>query len=179
MSLSESQKGTFYLGNRENANADLFLPENQILREAQKLREQKELEEANRMYLELQERKQAELDAKLETLELVPMGAKVILLPYPQNPYKKVLKGKILVEYNGLFNNPDSGEKDTLKELVGCAQVKEVGPECKYVKPGDDIYYDTRTCYPLPFMSLGYLMTTEPQILAIVNEGLKARFKME
>lgn len=55
---------------------------------------------------------------------------------------------KIIVEYNGLFNNPDSGELDTLQELVACAKVIEIGPECKYVKPGDDVYYDPRTCYP-------------------------------
>jgi hypothetical protein len=131
------------------------------------------------MYFELQSQKQKELEERLETLEIVPMGAKVILLPYPRNPYKKVIEGKIIVEYNGEFNNPDSGERDALKEMVGCAKVIEVGPECKYVKAGDDIYYDTRTCYPLPFMTLGYIMTTEPQILAIINEGLKIRFKME
>lgn len=37
------------------------------------------------MYIELQEKKQAELEAKLETLELIPMGAKVVLLPYPKS----------------------------------------------------------------------------------------------
>lgn len=179
MSFKESQTGKFYMGNRTNANTDLYVPENQILIEAQKQREQKEIEEANKMYIELQEKKQAELEAKLETLELIPMGAKVVLLPYPKNPYKKVLNGKIIVEYNGLFNNPDSGELDTLQELVACAKVIEIGPECKYVKPGDDVYYDPRTCYPLPFMSLGYKLTTEPQLLTILNEGLKARFKMD
>jgi len=183
MSLSEEQRGIIYMGgNKENyqtGGINMILPENQILRDAQKLREQKEAEEARKMYIELQEQKQADLEARLETLELIPMGAKVVLLPYPRNPYKKVIAGKIIVEYNGEFNNPDSGEKDTLKEMVGCAKVIEVGPECKYVKPGDDIYYDTRTCYPLPFMTLGYMLTTEPQILAVINEGLKARYKME
>ena len=183
MSLREEATGKYFMGGNKDNYApgaiNMILPENQILRDAQKLREQKEAEEARTMYMELQEKKQAELEARLQTLEMIPMGAKVVLLPYPRNPYKKVLNGKIIVEYNGEFNNPDTGEKDTLKEMVGCAKVIEVGPECKYVKPGDDIYYDTRTCYPLPFMSLGYMLTTEPQILAVINEGLKTRFKME
>jgi hypothetical protein len=109
---------------------------------------------------------------------MLPMFNKVILLPYPNNPYKKSIEGSIIVEYNGDFMNPDSGEKDKLQELVGCAKVIEVGPEVKYVKAGDDIYYDPRTCYPVPFMSLGYKLTTEPQILCVLNENLKERFKM-
>jgi hypothetical protein len=184
MSLREEQLGKIFMGGGKENYApgqrnNLILPENQILIDAQKQREAKEAEEARAMYLDLQAKKQADLEARLQTLELVPMGAKVVLLPYPRNPYKKVMNGKIIVEYNGEFNNPDSGEKDTLNVFVGCAQVIEIGPECKYVKPGDDIYYDTRTCYPLPFMSLGYILTTEPQILAVINDGLKTRFKME
>jgi hypothetical protein len=29
----------------------------------------------------------------------------------------------------------------------------------------------------MPFMSLGYVETSEPSLLAIMNEGLKERFK--
>jgi len=179
MSLKEEQTGKFYMANRIGANEDIFLPENQILRDAQKLREQKELEEANKLFLLAQEKKQKELDEKLERLELIPMGGKIIILPYALNPYRKVMEGKIIVEYTGDFNNPDSGEKDKLDVFVGCAQVIEVGPEVKYIKNGDDVFYDTRTVYPLPFMQQGYKVTVEPSIIAVINEGLKARFKME
>lgn len=153
---------------------DELLLENQI--EAKK---QKELmEEANKLYLEASQRKQEEINRKLETLELLPMSNKLILSMYPENPYRKVIEGRIIVDYDGSFINPDTGEKDKMKQLVACAQVIEVGPEVKYVKPGDDVYFDPRTCYPVPFMSLGYLLTSEPQIHCVLNEGLKARFKM-
>jgi hypothetical protein len=134
--------------------------------------------DARKLLLELEKQKQAELEEKIKTLEMLPMGNKVILLPYPKNPYRKLIQGSLIVDYTGDFINPDSGEKDKLNELVGCAKVIEVGPEAKYVKAGDDVFYDTRTVYPVPFMSLGYILTSEPQILCFLNEQLKERITM-
>lgn len=183
MSIREEAAGKYFLGggkeNYQPGGINIILPENQILRDAQKQREQKELAKANELFLLAQEQKQKELDEKLERLELLPMGPKVILLPYASNPYRKVMEGKIIVEYTGAFNNPDTGEKDTLETFIGCAQVIEVGPEVKYVRKGDDVFYDTRTVYPLPFMQQGYRVTVEVSLLAVINEGLKERFKME
>lgn len=156
----------------------LILPEDLLQRDIEKFRLEKEAEEAQQMLLDLEKAKQQELDEKLQTLEILPTANRVILLPYPRNPYRKIMDGNIIVEYNGDFLNPDSGERDTLKELVSCAKVIEVGPETKQVKVGDDVYYDGRTTYPVPFLSLGYVLTSEPQLLCILNEGLKARFNM-
>lgn len=171
-SLTE-ESGIFYM------NKNIVYPKNELLDDIEKIKMQKEHEEANKILLEAAKNKQAELDKKAETLECIPLGRKVILMPYPTNPYKKIMQGSIIVEYDGDFLNPDSGEKDKLKELVSCAKVIEVGPECKYVKPGDDVFYDSRTCYPLPLFSLGYLLTDETQILSMLNEGLKERFNMK
>jgi len=178
MSFRESQNATFYMGGNEHTQR-IISPENEILKAARLQREQKAADEAAEIYLKAQTEKQKELDEKLERLELIPMGAKVIILPYPSNPYKKEVQGKIIIGYEGNFNNPDSGEKDTLDVFVGCASIIEVGPECKYLQKGDDVFYDTRTVYPLPFMQQGYRVTVEPSIIAVINEGLKTRFKME
>jgi hypothetical protein len=167
-----SASGKFYMNNGKFGD-DLLL-ENQIARK----KEQDLVEEANKLYLEASQKKQEEINRKLETLEILPMTNKVILSMYPENPYRKVLEGIIIVDYDGSFMNPDTGEKDKLKQLVACAKVIEVGPEVKYVKPGDDVYFDPRTCYPVPFMSLGYLLTSEPAIHCVLNEGLKTRFNM-
>lgn len=156
----------------------IILPENSIEKQFEEYRLERDAKELNELYIELQKQKQKELDEKMERLELLPMLNKIILLPYPSNPYKKVMHGSIIVEYDGSFKNPDSGEPDKLKELVGCAKVIEIGPDTKYVKVGDDIFYDTRTCYPVPFLGLGYLTTSEQQVLCIINEGLKERFNM-
>ena len=174
MSTKETANGKFFMGNRANG---FEIQHNPFTAELEKKKTEDAAKEARELYLELEKSKQQEIDAKLETLELLPIGNKVILLPYPQNPYRKVLEGHIIVDFDGSFTNPDSGEKDKLKELVGCAKVIEVGPEVKWTQAGDDVYYDTRTVYPMPFMSMGYVETSEPSLLAIMNEGLKERFK--
>ena len=164
--------GKYFMSNRSN----LEVPT--IKDAAERLKEEKAAEEIKKALFEAEKNKQAEINKKLETLEMLPMMNKIILQPYPVNPYRKVVEGSLIVDYTGAFKNPDSGEDDKLQELVGCAKVIEVGPECKYLKPGDDVYYDTRTVYPVPFMSMGYRLTSEPQILCVLNEKLKERFNM-
>lgn len=158
--------------------SELILPEDLLQKEFDKAKLEKDKEEAGRILFEAEKKKQEELDAKLATLEIVPMFNKIILAPYPRNPYKQLVKGNIILGSAANFKNPDTGEMDTLKELVACARVVEIGPDVEYLKAGDDIFYDPRSCYPVPFMSLGHLLTSEPQILCVINEGLKERFKM-
>ena len=172
MSFKEEQMGKYFMSNRSN----LEVPT--IKDAAERLKEEKAAEEIKKALFEAEKNKQAEINKKLETLEMLPMMNKIILQPYPVNPYRKVVEGSLIVDYTGAFKNPDSGEDDKLQELVGCAKIIEVGPECKYLKPGDDVYYDTRTVYPVPFMSMGYKLTSEPQILCVLNEKLKERFNM-
>ena len=172
MSFKEEQMGKYFMSNRSN----LEVPT--IKDAAERLKEEKAAEEIKKALFEAEQNKQAEINKKLEALEMLPMMNKIILQPYPVNPYRKVVEGSLIVDYTGAFKNPDSGEDDKLQELVGCAKIIEVGPECKYLKPGDDVYYDTRTVYPVPFMSMGYKLTSEPQILCVLNEKLKERFNM-
>ena len=172
MSFKEEQMGKYFMSNRSN----LEVPT--IKDAAERLKEEKAAEEIRKALFEAEQNKQAEINKKLETLEMLPMMNKIILQPYPVNPYRKVVEGSLIVDYTGAFKNPDTGEDDKLQELVGCAKIIEVGPECKYLKPGDDVYYDTRTVYPVPFMSMGYRLTSEPQILCVLNEKLKERFNM-
>ena len=99
------------------------------------------------------------------------------ILPYPENPYKKILDANsgLFIEPSGKFINPDTGQLDEKQELMLCGKVIEVGPECKYVQVGDDVYYDYRTAYPLPFMSNGYKIFSEQSVFAAVGESLKQR----
>lgn len=174
MPTMNESAGKFYV----NRGGKLLLPEDNVAKELDKLKVQSEIEEASKKLLELDRLKQEEINKKIETIELIPMGARVIILPYPKNPYRKIMQGSIIVDYNGEFMNPDSGEQDKLRTGIGCAKVIEVGPDCKYVKPGDDIFYDTRTTQPVPMLSMGYEITAEQQILCMLSEGLKERLKM-
>lgn len=165
--------GKFYF-NDINTLDDSMLLENQI-KKAKDEKLEKELDEA---FIQAEKAKQEELLQKLETLELMPMGNKIIIMPYVRNPYRKVIsEGGIILDYNGDFKNPDTGEMDKEVVGIGCAKVIEVGPEAKYLSPGDDIIYDTRQVYPVPFMQLGYKAMPEPNVICVINEKLKERWQ--
>jgi len=166
--------GVFMMGKNLKYNEDDLLLDNLSF----KAKQEREANELSTKLIAASKEKQETINKKLKNLEILPMGNKIILSAYPKNPYRKVMEGNIIVDWDGEFNNPDTGEKDKQEVFVGCAEVIEVGPEVKYLKPGDDIYYDTRTVYPVPFMSLGYKLTQENQVLCVLNEKLKERFKM-
>ena len=120
-----------------------------------------------------------EITEKMKSMEIMPSMGYVLCKPYDVNPYQKIeIKGNILIPtYDGKFINPDSGEEDTEEQLTVVANVIEVGPLCKYVKSGDDIYYRRHQGIPVPFFRQGFEVVNENQIQVIINEGLKSRFE--
>ena len=200
MSKKEELTGKYYMGiNQEKINNTrksgvdaaeklfgvnhnkLILPKNDIEIMAEQMRDEKEAKSTFERLFEIEKAKQEEIDAKIEKLELIPMRANVLILPYPSNPYRKIIDKETGIYFaeNKYYKNPDTGEMDEQKLGIGCAKVVEVGPECKYVAIGDDIYYDTRTVVPIPFYGNPYKLLTEPQILCVLNENLKERFNMK
>ena len=86
--------------------------------------------------------KAEEVTRKMQTMEIMPVGAYVLVKPYTKNPYQKIEVtggGLIIPEYDGMFKNPDTGEKDNEVNLSVQATVIAAGPACKYIKEGDDI----------------------------------------
>ena len=67
-----------------------------------------------------------------------------------------------------MFRNPDSGEMEMSQLGIVCAKVIAVGPECKYVKVGEDIYLRDVGCAPVPFGGLGYWAISEQNIICRV-----------
>lgn len=175
MGNSIEKTGKFYPGDRPRKQLDeSLLLENAI---EQRKREKAE-QEAKELLLQARIAKQKEIDEKVERLEMLPIGNKVIILPYPENPYRKIITNTgIITEYNGDFLNPDSGERDTLKDGVMCGKIIEVGPDCQWTVPGDDVYFIKGTTVGIPFYSQGYVTLSEIQLLCVLNEGLKERFK--
>jgi hypothetical protein len=158
---------------------NIITPTDPLQDQIRRYREEKDAAELAEKFSTIDKEKQKEIEEKLSKLECLPLGNKIIMLPYPVNPYRRVLTAKgIVTDTGGAFLNPDTGEWDKEKELVACAKIIEVGPDCKYLEIGDDVFYDTRTIYPFPLFNLGYMLTSEPQILGVLNEGLKNRFKM-
>ena len=110
-----------------------------------------------------------------EMKEIMPIGFNLMVEPYVTNPYmSNETKGGLKLS-DGEFFNPDSGEKDKLKQDLICAKVIEVGHKCEFVKEGDEVIFDVRVSKPIPFMNKGFLLTNEPNILCVINENLKER----
>lgn len=176
MGNSIEKTGKFYYSDKNPIMDDSLL----IGNASKRLKDEKEFKEISEKKVELAKLKQEEILAKVATLELVPWGNRVLILKYPENPYKQIIsKGGIFIPDNINFKNPESGEADKLEEGIVCGKVIEVGPDCKQVLPGDDVFYQLNTTYPIPFMGMGYTQTSEPQLLTIIAEGLKKRFNME
>ena len=127
---------------------------------------ERELEEAQRM------------TEKMDSMEIVPLGTYVLVRPYANNPFEKLVEegGILIAKPNGEFDNPDTGEKDTEYNLSVQADVIEVGPACKYVKEGDIVYYRRACGVPIPFFRQGFEVVAEQQIHVVINEGIKERF---
>lgn len=121
------------------------------------------------------------MDKKLLNLEVMPITNYILVRPFDKNPYVKFeTKGNIIISgYDGNFMNPDTGEVDQEEQMIVVGTVIEVGPECKYIREGDDIFYTKTSLVPIPFYGKGFQLVNENRVAVVVNEGLKKRFGME
>ena len=122
-----------------------------------------------------------ELQYDINKAELKPMFSRIIVKPLAHNPFQKVeVKGSIIVDAGGYTPhaefNPVSGQYEEQKEFIVTGCVIEVGPEIKYLKEGDVVYYRRDTVVPVPFFKQGLVSLAENQVIAVVNEGLTERF---
>jgi hypothetical protein len=115
----------------------------------------------------------------LNGLEIKPNGVNILVKPYAKNPYEKIEvreSGIVLDDGAATFKNPDSGEDEEQQPAILVGRVIEVGPDCKSVREGDDVYYHLGSVVPIPFFRQGFQCVSEPRVLMIINEGLTERF---
>lgn len=127
------------------------------------------------------EQAQNEVQYDIEKAELKPMFSRIIVKPLTHNPFQKVqVQGSIIVDAGGYTPhaelNPVSGQYEEQREFIVTGCVVEVGPETKYLKEGDVVYYRRDTVVPVPFFKQGLVSLAENQVIAVVNEGLTERF---
>ena len=118
----------------------------------------------------------------IANVEIKPMFARVIFVPFENNPFQRIKQSAsgIIIDTGGLTPehfNTDKGEIEEDKPNIMTGVVQEVGPEIEYIREGDVIFYREPTAIPIPFYKQGFWSVSESQILAVVNEGLDARFK--
>lgn len=128
------------------------------------------------------EQAQNEVQYDIEKAELKPMFSRIIVKPLAHNPFQKVqMQGSLIVDAGGYTPhaelNPISGQYEEQKEFIVTGCVVEVGPETKYLKEGDVVYYRRDTVVPVPFFKQGLVSLAENQVIAVVAESLSERFK--
>ncbi len=109
--------------------------------------------------------------------EIMPLYTNVMILPYSTNPYAALITKSGLMLTEGEFDSQDSGEHEKLDLFIACASVIEVGPDTKYVQVGDDVFFDTRSARPIPFMRQGFFNISEQNLVSIMNDNVKERIK--
>lgn len=103
----------------------------------------------------------------MSEVDIIPVNNNVLIKPYVQNPYRYIettASGLIVgVESSKTYKSNETGEIEQNNEVIKCGKVLAVGPACKNVNVGDDVYYTTYSEAKLPFRKKGYV---------IVGEGL-------
>jgi hypothetical protein len=115
----------------------------------------------------------------LNGLEIKPNTNYVLVKPYVKNPYEKTEirdSGIILDSEAATFHNQDTGNEEEQTRGIVVGRVIEIGPECKYVKEGDDVYYYYGSIIPIPFFRQGFQAVAESRILMILNTDLTERY---
>lgn len=108
--------------------------------------------------------------------DIIPCNVGVIVKPYDENPYRKIEKtesGLIIgVQSSQKVRSTDSGEIEENDEYVACAKVIAVGPFCKNVKVGEDVFIIKHILKPVPFRKQNLWELDEQNILCrIVPKG--------
>ena len=113
-------------------------------------------------------------------LEIKPINGYILVRPFAKNPFNTIEKTKsgiIIPEETMTYKNPDTGEEEQMQNLSMQAEVVEVSPLNKFVKPGDIIYYRRASAVPIPFFHQGFEVVAESSVQAVVGSKLSDRFK--
>lgn len=139
------------------------------------------VEKINKHEQLLKEYTQSIKDA-MNQVEIKPMTSRVLIKPFEINPFQKITVSKsgLIVDTGGYTpeaKSNDTGQWEEVQQTIAVGTVYDVGPDCKYLKEGDAVYYQKSAMVPVPFFKQGLITVAESQIIAVVNEGLTERFK--
>ena len=135
------------------------------------------LEQNNKDFEESQDK----VEYDISKAEIKPMFSRIIVQPFKVNPFQKMkVENGLIIDTGGytphMQLNEQTGRYEEQKQFIVTGCVVEVGPEVKYLKEGDVIFYRVDTAVPVPFFKQGFVSLAESQIIAVVNEGLQDRF---
>lgn len=117
----------------------------------------------------------------MNSVEIKANGCRVLIKPFETNPFQqiKVSDSGLIIDTGGYTpqaKSDDTGEWEELEQAIAVGTVIDAGPDCKYLKEGDVIFYQKVAAVPVPFFRQGFHTVSETQVIAVVNEGLTERF---
>lgn len=138
--------------------------------QAQLDEKQKEVEEA-----------QKELAYDITKAEIKPLNIRILIKPFVKNPFQKMEVQNGIILTTGGYRphaelDPITGKYKEQEEFIKTGYVVEVGPECRYLKEGDVVFYRKDTSVPVPFFTENLVSIAETQVIAVVAESLTERF---
>lgn len=104
---------------------------------------------------------------------LIPCNTNVIVEFYEDNPYNSIEKTSagLILGINGekKYKSNETGEMEDAEEYIACAKVIAVGPSCKNVSVGDDVFAVKHIATPIPYRNKGYRAITEQNIICVIK----------
>ncbi len=164
---------------QENSIDDLIQKEKTRKFNSELEKYNEELDKHNSDFKESQEK----VEYDINKAEIKPMFSRILVQPFKVNPFQKMKIENGLITDAGGYDlhaqiNPNTGKYEEQEQFIVTGCVVEVGPEVKYLKEGDVIFYRKDTAVPVPFFKQGFYSLGESQIIAVVNEGLQDRFNI-
>lgn len=122
------------------------------------------------------------INDNVQNIEIMPLGSYVLVKQFDENPFQRIVrdsKSGLIIDTGGLapeYKNTDNGQIEEEEPFILVGVVQEIGPECKYLQPGDAVFYSKPSAIPVPFYKQKLIQVNETRVLAVVNEFLTERF---
>ena len=119
----------------------------------------------------------------IENVEIMPIGNYILVKQFDENPFQRIVKDPnsgLILDTGGFaaeYKNTDNGKIEEEESFIKVGVIQEVGPECKWCKEGDAVFYTKPSAVPVPFYKQNLQLISENRALAVVNENLKETFK--
>lgn len=122
------------------------------------------------------------ISENVEKIEIMPIGNYVLVKAFAENPFQRIVrddKSGLILDLGGQkpqYKNTDNGQIEEEESFILVGVIQEVGPECKWCRPGDTVMYTKPSAVPVPFYKQGLVLVNETRVLVTINEGLTERF---
>lgn len=120
------------------------------------------------------------LSEDLNGVEIMPMFAYALIQPFDKNPFQqiKITDSGIITDLGGMtpqYKSNETGHIEEEEQYIKVGTVVEVGHKCEFLQPGDIVFYTIASEVMVPFFKQGFVVVSEPRIMAVVNEKLTER----